>query len=168
MRARPPRRTPLLGNTLLAQTVAHACAAAEIPWGHVSSGCIYAGGESWPTRRGKIRPEKDLMAPGARNLTIQHPERVHGFTETDTPNFSFRDGPCSFYSGTKALAEEVLAGVGRSYLWRLRIPFDDFVAGHCPAITLSKVQRYARVYDNINSVSASRRLRPRLRAGPLG
>src|ERR1700685_656236 len=29
----------LLGNTLLPQTIAHACAAAKIPWGHISSGC---------------------------------------------------------------------------------------------------------------------------------
>src|SRR5271170_4056274 len=29
----------LVGNTLLPQTVAHACAAAKIPWGHISSGC---------------------------------------------------------------------------------------------------------------------------------
>ena len=33
----------LAGNTLLPQTIAHACAAAKIPWGHVSSGCIFAG-----------------------------------------------------------------------------------------------------------------------------
>ena len=33
-----------------------------------------------------------------------------GFTEDDPPNFTFRAGPCSFYSGTKALGEEVLAG----------------------------------------------------------
>jgi dTDP-4-dehydrorhamnose reductase len=139
----------LLGNTLFPQTVAHACAAAGIPWGHVSSGCIYAGAKL-ADATGQIRPEKDLMAPGARSLTLQQPERVHGFTENDPPNFSFRDGPCSFYSGTKALAEEVLAGVGRSYLWRLRIPFDeqDNARNY-----LSKVQRYARVYDNINSVS---------------
>ncbi len=32
----------LQGNTLFPQTVAHACAAAKIPWGHVSSGCIYS------------------------------------------------------------------------------------------------------------------------------
>ena len=30
----------LAGNSLLPQTIAHACAAVGIPWGHVSSGCI--------------------------------------------------------------------------------------------------------------------------------
>jgi UDP-glucose 4,6-dehydratase len=78
------------------------------------------------------------------------PASVHGFTETDAPNFSFRDPPCSFYSGTKALAEEAIAGIGQSYVWRLRIPFDEFdgVRNY-----LSKVQRYAKVYDNVNSIS---------------
>src|SRR5271154_5912009 len=33
----------LQGNPLFPQTVAQACAAAGIPWGHVSSGCIYSG-----------------------------------------------------------------------------------------------------------------------------
>src|SRR5947209_3994358 len=32
----------LQGNTLLPVTIAQACSAAGIPWGHVSSGCIYA------------------------------------------------------------------------------------------------------------------------------
>jgi UDP-glucose 4,6-dehydratase len=78
------------------------------------------------------------------------PAAVHGFTETDTPNFSFRDGPCSFYSGTKALGEEAIAGLGQSYIWRLRIPFDEFDGARN---YLSKVQRYAKVYDNVNSIS---------------
>src|SRR5690242_1219413 len=32
------RAETLMGNTLLPQTVAHACAAWKIPWGHVASG----------------------------------------------------------------------------------------------------------------------------------
>src|SRR5512145_2754767 len=35
------RAGTLLGNVLLPQTIAHACAEAGVPWGHVSSGCIY-------------------------------------------------------------------------------------------------------------------------------
>src|SRR5882762_2838307 len=37
------RADTLQGNTLLPQTIAHACVAAAIPFGHVSSGCIYSG-----------------------------------------------------------------------------------------------------------------------------
>src|SRR5512147_748315 len=33
----------LLGNAVLPGRIAEACAAAGVPWGHVSSGCIYNG-----------------------------------------------------------------------------------------------------------------------------
>ena len=138
----------LQGNTLLPQTIAHACAAAGIPWGHVSSGCIYSGAKI--VENGKMRAEKDMTKPELRALVEKSPQTIHGFTETDTPNFSFRDGPCSFYSGTKALGEEAIAGIGQSYIWRLRIPFDEFDNARN---YLSKVQRYAKVYDNVNSIS---------------
>ncbi len=142
------RADTLAGNTLLPQTVAHACAAAGVPWGHVSSGCIFSGAKV--AAGGRLRAEKDMTRPELRALVEKSPSSVHGFTETDTPNFSFRDGPCSFYSGTKALGEEAIAGIGQSYIWRLRIPFDEFdsVRNY-----LSKVQRYAKVYDNVNSIS---------------
>ena len=138
----------LQGNTLFPQTVAQACAAAGIPWGHVSSGCIYSGAKV--VEHGQTRTEKDFTKPELRALVAQKPEAVHGFTELDTPNFSFRDGPCSFYSGTKALGEEAVAGLGQSYIWRLRIPFDEFDNARN---YLSKVQRYPKVYDNVNSIS---------------
>jgi UDP-glucose 4,6-dehydratase len=138
----------LQGNTLFPQTVAQACAAAKIPWGHVSSGCIYSGAKV--IEKGKTRTEKDFTKAELRALVEKSRKSIHGFTETDTPNFSFRDGPCSFYSGTKALGEEAIAGIGKSYIWRLRIPFDEFDNARN---YLSKVQRYAKVYDNVNSVS---------------
>ena len=142
------RADTLQGNTLLPLTIAQACAAADIPWGHVSSGCIYAG--AWIGHGVERRVEKDLTRPDLRDRVAREPGLVGGFTETDAPNFSFREGPCSFYSGTKALAEEAIAGVGRSYIWRLRIPFDEFDNARN---YLSKVQRYAKVYDNVNSIS---------------
>lgn len=145
------RADTLAGNTVLPLTIAAACAAVEIPWGHVSSGCIFSGAKL--VVNGQERGEKDLTRPEARALVDQSPESVRGFTETDAPNFSFRDGPCSFYSGTKALGEEAIQGVGRSYIWRLRIPFDEFDSSRN---YLSKVQRYAKVYDNVNSISHRR------------
>jgi dTDP-4-dehydrorhamnose reductase len=142
------RADTLVGNTLLPQTITHACAAARIPWGHVSSGCIFTGAKV--TVNGRTRAEKDLMRSDLHGLVEKTPSAIHGFTETDQPNFTFRDPPCSFYSGTKALAEEAIAGIGQSYIWRLRIPFDEFdgVRNY-----LSKVQRYPKVYDNVNSIS---------------
>ena len=152
----------LAGNTLLPQTIAHACAVAGIPWGHVSSGCIFAGAKI--SQDGKVRVEKDMNKPELHALAEKKSPAILGFTETDTPNFSFRDGPCSFYSGTKALGEEAINGIGQSYIWRLRIPFDEFdsVRNY-----LSKVQRYAKVYDNVNSISHRADFVKRL-PGPVG
>jgi len=142
------RADTLAGNTLLPQTLAQACAASAIPWGHVSSGCIYSGAKV--TSKGQTHTEKDLTRPDLRPLVEGSPDAIHGFTETDPPNFTFRDPPCSFYSGTKALGEEAIAGIGQSYIWRLRIPFDEFDSARN---YLSKVQRYEKVYDNVNSIS---------------
>ncbi len=138
----------LQGNTLFPAALAHACAAANIPWGHVSSGCIYSGAKVH--HDGRVQIEPDLTRSDLRELFRRQPSAFHGFTETDAPNFSFRSPPCSFYSGTKALGEEAIANLGQSYIWRLRIPFDEF---DNPRNYLSKVQRYARVYDNVNSIS---------------
>ena len=101
----------LAGNAVLPGTIAQACEAANVPWGHVSSGCIYTGS----------RPDGS------------------GFTEEDAPNFTFRQNNCSFYSGTKALGEEVLAGYSNIYIWRVRIPFDQF---ENPRNYLTKLMRY--------------------------
>jgi hypothetical protein len=111
-----------MGNAVLPGTIALACADAGVPWGHVSSGCIYTG----------------KNADGS------------GFTETDTPNFTFRTNNCSFYSGTKALGEEVLAGVPNVFVWRLRIPFNQ-VDG--PRNYLTKLIRYNTLLDAENSIS---------------
>jgi dTDP-4-dehydrorhamnose reductase len=138
----------LAGNTLLPQTIAHACAATDIPWGHVSSGCIYNGAKF--EFNGKLGAEKDMTRPEIRQLVEKRPGAIHGFTENDPPNFSFRDQPCSFYCGTKALGEEVIKDIGQNYIWRLRIPFDEF---DNKRNYLSKIQRYAKVYDNVNSIS---------------
>lgn len=150
------RAETLIGNTLFPQALAHACLAAKIPYGHVSSGCIYSGGKI--LENGVLRLEPDLSKPEFRPL-IDHSlpfsaspnTPIRGFTESDPPNFSFRSPPCSFYSGTKALAEEAMTTLGgEGYLWRLRIPFDE---QNNPRNYLTKVQSYPKVYDNVNSIS---------------
>ena len=142
------RAETLQGNALLPQTIAHACAAAGLPWGHISSGCIFTGAKI--LENGTWRVEKDLSKPEFKKLAETNPAAIHGFTENDEPNFSFRQPPCSFYSGTKALGEEAVAGVGQVYIWRPRIPFDEFDNARN---YLSKLQRYSKVYDNVNSIS---------------
>jgi dTDP-4-dehydrorhamnose reductase len=144
------RADTLQGNTLFPQTVAHACLVAGVPWGHVSSGCIYAGAKI--VENGREHVEKDLTLPEIQTQLENRKSRIEirGFTEIDPPNFSFRDGPCSFYSGTKALGEEAISGFGQNYLWRLRIPFDEV---ENPRNYLTKIQKYPKVYDNVNSLS---------------
>lgn len=141
------RAETLAGNTLLPLTIANACAAANIPWGHISSGCIYTGAYV------KDRLEKDLSQPQLKTLAETSPELFRGFSETDEPNFSFRRPPCSFYSGCKAMAEEAIDDIGRSYIWRLRLPFDHL--DH-PRNYLTKLLRYPKLYDNVNSLSHRR------------
>ena len=68
----------------------------------------------------------------------------------NVPNFSFRFNHCSFYSGTKALGEEVLAGSNECYIWRVRIPFGP--VDH-PKNYLSKLLRYERLLEAVNSLS---------------
>lgn len=142
------RADTILANVVLPQTVSAACAAAQIPWAQISSGCIYTGARI--LEKGCERIEKDLTLPELRELVDNHPESVSGFNEADPPNFTFRAPPTSFYSGTKALCEEVLAQDAQVYVCRLRIPFDEWDHGRN---YLSKLQRYERVYENVNSIS---------------
>lgn len=117
----------LEGNTVFPLRVGETCAAHGLAWGHVSSGCIYQGAKGTDANGQPI-----------------------GFTEDDPANFSFRSGNCSFYSGTKALAEEHLVGGSPVYIWRLRVPFDhrDGARNY-----ISKLLRYKRLLEVRNSLS---------------
>jgi dTDP-4-dehydrorhamnose reductase len=143
------RGETIAGNVTLAQTVAQACDDVGIMLGFVSSGCIYTGAKV-RQECGTWAVEDRLTEPLVSELLSKRSDRVAGFTETDEPNFCFTHNNCSFYSGTKALAEEVMAGFPDFYVWRLRIPFDEFDGSRN---YLSKVQRYAKVYQNWNSIS---------------
>ncbi len=114
----------LFGNAVLPGRIRAACERTGTPWGHVSSGCIFTG----------------ASGTGVGG----------GFREDDAPNFSFRTNHCSFYSGTKALGEEVLAGAQDCFVWRLRIPFNE---AESPRNYLTKVMRYARLLEAANSLS---------------
>ena len=112
----------LQGNAVLPGIIREVCEDLKIPWGHISSGCIYSG------RR----------------------DDGKGWTEEDEPNFSFRSPPCSFYSGTKALGEEVLEGAENCFIWRLRIPFNHEPN---PRNYLQKILNYENLLEAENSVS---------------
>ena len=71
------------------------------------------------------------------------------FSEEDKPNFTFKNG--SFYSGTKALCEKmILKHNPRSYIFRLRIPFDEYSS---PRNYLTKLLSYDTLLDAENSLS---------------
>jgi UDP-glucose 4,6-dehydratase len=117
------KHNTILGNVVLPQIVAEFCGRKNIPFGHVSSGCIYTG-----------RREDGLS-----------------FTEDDRPNFSFEQNNCSFYSGTKALAEDIIRGITPNhYIWRLRIAFEE---NHNLRNYLSKMLNYKKLLDAENSIS---------------
>jgi len=116
------RAACLEGNATFPGRVAEVCAELGLPWGQVSSGCIFQG-------------TRDDGAP---------------FTEDDEPNFSFRRSPCSWYSGTKALGEEVIADAPDCFVWRLRIPFNH---EDNPRNYLTKLIRYPRLIDVENTIS---------------
>lgn len=71
------------------------------------------------------------------------------FTEEDPPNFTFNNG--SFYSGTKALCEKMILNHNpRSYIFRLRIPFDHI---NNARNYLSKLINYDTLINVTNSLS---------------
>jgi dTDP-4-dehydrorhamnose reductase len=110
-----------LGNVELPLVIARVCKELDIPWGHVSSGCVYYGDN----------------------------EGV-GFTEDDPPNFSFAQNNCSYYSGTKALAEQLLSGYDNLFIWRIRMPFSHI---NHPKNYLTKILTYSTLVDARNSLS---------------
>ncbi|MGA3266428.1 MAG: sugar nucleotide-binding protein [Verrucomicrobiota bacterium] len=142
------REAVLCANALLPQTIARVCLMTNTPWGHVSSGSIYTGAKV--ADRGRMRLVKNLNDPEVRRLLAEKPERIHGFTEWDEPNFSFRHAPCNFYSGTKALAEEAIRGVGQSYVWRPRLLFNELDENRNH---LWKLLNADKVYDSVNSLT---------------
>lgn len=141
------REETLNANTILPQTIARVCLMTNTPWAHISSSSIYNGAKLLTEGRSVV---KDRFDATLRRLFEESPDALCGFNEWDEPNFSFRHGPCSFYSGTKALAEEAIKGVGQNYIWRIGLPFNERPE---PRNLLWKIQHYPRICDTPNSLS---------------
>lgn len=142
------RTETILGNIVLAQTVAQACDASGVRLGAVSSGCIYTGAKV-QNEDGTWTIREDLNAPDLAELLTSRSTKIQSFDENDIPNFTFENGS-SFYSGTKAIAEKVLLAFPSAYVWRLRMPFEE--RDH-PRNYLTKLQTYPKLYQNWNSLS---------------
>jgi UDP-glucose 4,6-dehydratase len=117
------RERSMVANAMLPQMIARVCLVTKTPWGHLSTGSIYTGAKV--IEEGSRRIERDLRQPGLREKFEREPRSFEGFNELDEPNFSFRSPPCTFYSGTKALAEEAIRDIGQSYIWRPRLAFNE-------------------------------------------
>jgi len=84
------------GNVVLPMNVGEACKSIGVPWGHISSGCIYNG------------YDKEYTEEDEPNFT--HTSEIKG----------------SYYSGTKAEAEKrITESFSDCFIWRLRIPFNS-------------------------------------------
>ena len=138
----------IVGNIILPLNLANACKINDIPLGHVSSGCIYTGGKI------KVKNRLEVISDFTENQFAEYSKldlnSLIGYSEDDIPNFNFKENNSSFYSGTKALAEELLIEFPKIYQWRLRIPFDNI---NNPRNYLTKLINYDKVYENINSVT---------------
>lgn len=87
----------LEANTVVPAVLGEVLSDLRVPWGHVSSGCIFNGTRS----------------DGS------------GFTEEDEPDFVRFDPRAGWYARTKWMAESLLRTADNVTIWRLRIPFDS-------------------------------------------
>jgi 3,5-epimerase/4-reductase len=114
----------LKANTVVPGVLGEVLGDRKIPWGHVSSGCIFDGSR----------------ADGSP------------FTEDDPPNFAFSHPAASWYSRTKAMAETMLAGYQNCVIWRLRIPFDEYDNERNYLTKLMRYERLLEVTNSISQL----------------
>ena len=142
------RAEAVQANTLLPQTISRVCYLTQTPWAHISSGGIFSGGkiiENGNTRIVRNASESELC----RRL-IENSASVNGFSETDQPNSTFHCQPCSFYGGTKALAEESMQKSEQMYLLRPSVLIDE--TEH-PRNLLSRIHGWKPAHDVALSIS---------------
>lgn len=74
---------------------------------------------------------------------------AHEYTEEDLPTRDFK-GYCGFYLRTKYMSERALRQYPKSYVWRIRLPFDE--QNHLKNY-LSKLGAFDKVWSHTNSLS---------------
>lgn len=142
------REEVLRTNTILPRFISQVCLMTNTPWGHVSSCGIFSGAKIVVATG--VFVEKRLRRMELLKMLCECPGKLRGFTESDEPNFSFRAAPCNFLSGTAALAEEAVRGIGRNYVWRLGRPFNERDE---PENLLHQLQRSDKIFDGVNPAS---------------
>ena len=144
----PAREEILRANTILPRYIAQVCLMTNSPWGHISSCGIYSGAKIGIGTG--VVVEKKIAREELVRMIRECPEKIRGFTEADEPNFSFRAAPCNFFSGTAALAEEAIRGIGRNYIWRLGQTFNERDE---PENFLRKIQNAEKIYNGVQACS---------------
>jgi UDP-glucose 4,6-dehydratase len=110
------------GNILLPYLLKNICEEFNIVLCHISTGCLYNG---------------DSLSR-------------YGWNENDNPNFTFEFNNCSFYTGTKVIAENYIKSYEKSYIWRIRLPFENI---HNDRNYISKIINYETLITDSNSIS---------------
>ena len=110
------------GNILLPIFLKEVCEQADIIYGHISTGCLYDGKSSSPK----------------------------GYNENDEPNFTFEKNNCGFYTGCKALTEKIVKQYPKSYIWRIRLPFENVNNNRN---YISKIIKYDTLITEANSIT---------------
>lgn len=141
----PAREEMLRINTILPRLISQVCLMTNTPWGHVSSCGIYSGAKIVVATG--IVVEKKLTRAELLRIAAAAPQKLRGFTESDEPNCSFRAAPCNFLSGTAALAEEAIRGIGRNFIWRMGMPFSEVDE---PENLLRHLQTTEKIYNGVH------------------
>tara|TARA_Y100000310_G_scaffold345513_1_gene465828 strand:+ start:41 stop:958 length:918 start_codon:yes stop_codon:yes gene_type:complete len=108
------------GNVTLPAVIAKACQMARVPWGHVSSGCIYNG------------YDKRFQEDDGPNFCF------------DIPPCSYYSGTKAL--GEQRIKE---VG-GEYYIWRLRIPFDEHSGERNYLSKLIKYERLLNLKNSVS------------------
>jgi len=103
----------------------------------------------FPTMLGQICEDNNIILGHMSSACVYNGYTFGGYKEDDVVGLSFKTD-CSFYTGTKVMAEEALLNLDKKYVWRIRLPFDCF---NNPRNYLTKLMKFDRLIVAENSLS---------------
>ena len=108
----------------------------------------------FPQMLGEICSVHDIIFGHMSSGCVFNGYPIGGYEEEDVRTMTF-NSMCSFYTGTKAMAEDCLNDVKKKYIWRIRLPFDEI--DH-PRNYLTKLMRFEKLVVALNSLSNRKEL----------